>query len=77
MRYVLLALALIASLLFFYHLGSTVYKGAALAQNLSSTPTSTPRPQLLRLIQEAMKHHPRPTPPSEQADESLEQDRSS
>jgi hypothetical protein len=35
--------------------------------NLSSFPTSTPRPQVFRFIQEALRRRPRPTaPPVEQ-----------
>jgi hypothetical protein len=31
--------------------------------NLSSFPTSTPRPQIFRFIQEALRRRPRPTAP--------------
>ncbi|MFQ5800306.1 MAG: hypothetical protein ACE5HH_01120 [Candidatus Hydrothermarchaeales archaeon] len=69
LRYTVWALIVVVALLFFYRVGQSAYRdNKALtidSNNLTNLPTSTPRPQIFRLIKEALKRRPRPTVPPE------------
>jgi hypothetical protein len=64
--YIILILIVVAALFLFYRLGESSRNNSdAVPENLSNYPTSTPRPQIFRFIQEALKRNPKPTPPKE------------
>jgi hypothetical protein len=66
-RYILLVLIVAAVILVFYSIGQEAIDNDEQinsdSNNLSNFPTGTPRPQIFRLIREALKRNPRPTPP--------------
>jgi hypothetical protein len=69
-RYILLVLIVAAAILVFYSIGqAAIDNGKQINSdsiNLTNFPTGTPRPQIFRLIREALKRNPRPTlPPNE------------
>ncbi len=68
-RYLLLILSVSLAVYIFYQLGQEALQNQVEPEinstNLSNLPTSTPRPQIFRFIQEAMKKRARPAPPSQ------------
>ncbi|GBE18746.1 hypothetical protein BMS3Abin16_01352 [archaeon BMS3Abin16] len=66
-RYLLLILIVTIVVLIFYSIGEKSVENnnpaSSGAVNLSNYPTGTPRPQISRLISEALKRRPKPTLP--------------
>jgi hypothetical protein len=66
-RFMLLVLVVAGAILVFYSIGQeAIDNGEQInsdSVNLSNFPTGTPRPQIFRLIREALKRNPRPTLP--------------
>jgi hypothetical protein len=66
-RYILLILIVAVAVLVFYSIGEKALENnnhsKSDSTDLSNYPTGTPRPQISRLIREALKRRPKPTPP--------------
>lgn len=66
-RYILLILIVAVAVLVFYSIGEKALennnRSNSDSADLSNYPTGTPRPQISRLIREALKRRPKPTQP--------------
>ncbi|MFV2041039.1 MAG: hypothetical protein ACC644_03510 [Candidatus Hydrothermarchaeales archaeon] len=66
-RYLLLILIVAVAVLVFYSIGNKAVENNNHSNidsvNLSNYPTGTPRPQISRLVREALKRRPKPTLP--------------